>query len=91
VRNTGSVEGTEVVQLYLRNTYASVEQPVRELKAFERVTLKPGEMKHVTFPLGFNELSFVNVESKWVVEPTIYKVFVGGNSLASEATSFQVQ
>ncbi len=91
VRNTGSVAGTEVVQLYLRNTSASVEQPVRELKGFERVALAPGESKHVEFHLGFDELSFVNAESKWVVEPTTYKVFVGGSSLASETTSFEIR
>jgi len=91
VRNAGSVAGTEVVQLYLRNTSASVEQPVRELKGFARVALAPGESKHVEFPLGFDELSFYNVESKRVVEPTTYKVFVGGSSLASETTSFEVK
>jgi beta-glucosidase len=91
VRNTGSVAGTEVVQLYLRNTSASVEQPVRELKGFARVTLAPGESRHVEFPLGFDELSFYNAESKRVVEPTTYKVFVGGSSLASAETSFAVR
>jgi len=91
VRNTGSVAGTEVVQLYLRNTSASVEQPVRELKGFARIALAPGETKHIEFPLGFDELSFYNVESKRVVEPTTYKIFVGGSSLASAETSFEVQ
>ena len=91
VRNTGSVAGTEVVQLYLRNTSSSVEQPLRELKGFARVALAPGESKHIAFPLGFDELSFYNVESKRVVEPTTYKVFVGGSSLASAATSFEVK
>jgi beta-glucosidase len=91
VRNTGSVAGTEVVQLYLRNTSASVEQPVRELKGFERVTLAPGESKHVEFPLGFNELSFYNAQSQRVVEPTTYKVWVGGSSLATAETSFEVK
>jgi len=91
VRNSGSVAGTEVVQLYLRNTSASVEQPVRELKGFARVTLAPGESKHVEFPLGFDELSFINVESKPVVEPTTYKVWVGGSSLATAETSFIVK
>ena len=91
VRNTGSIAGTEVVQLYLRNTSASVEQPVRELKGFARVTLAPGESKHVEFPLGFDELSFYNVESKRVVEPTTYKVWAGGSSLASAETSFEVK
>jgi beta-glucosidase len=91
VKNTGSVAGTEVVQLYVRNPSASVEQPVRELKGFERVTLAPGESKHVTFPLGFDELSFYNVESKRVVEPTAYKVWVGGSSLAEAEAGFEVK
>ena len=89
--NAGPVAGTEVVQLYLRNTAASVEQPVRELKAFQRVTLAPGETKHLDFPLGFAELSFINADSKPVVEPTSYKVFVGGSSLADAETAFTVK
>jgi beta-glucosidase len=90
VRNTGSVAGTEVVQLYLRNTAASVEQPVRELKGFARVTLAPGEQKHVEFPLGFDELNFYNAEIKRTVEPTTYKIWVGGSSLATAEASLQV-
>jgi beta-glucosidase len=90
VKNTGSVAGTEVVQLYIRNTAASVEQPVRELKGFARVTLAPGEQKHVEFPLGFDELNFYNVEIKRTVEPTTYKIWVGGSSLAKAETSLQI-
>lgn len=90
VKNSGSVAGTEVVQLYIRNTAASVEQPVRELKGFARVTLAPGEQKHVEFPLGFNELNFYNVEMQRVVEPTTYKIWVGGSSLATQETSLSV-
>jgi beta-glucosidase len=90
VKNTGNVAGTEVVQLYIRNTSASVEQPVRELKGFARLTLAPGEQKHVEFPLGFNELDFVNAENTWTVEPTAYRIWVGGNSLAGAETSLKV-
>jgi len=90
VKNTGSVTGTEVVQLYIRNTAASVEQPVRELKGFARVTLAPGEQKHVEFPLGFDELNFYNAEIKRTVEPTTYRIWVGGNSQATAETSLQV-
>jgi beta-glucosidase len=90
VKNTGSVAGTEVVQLYIRNTAASVEQPVRELKGFTRVTLAPGEQKHMEFPLGFDELNFYNVDVKRTVEPTTYKIWVGGSSLAKAETSLQV-
>jgi len=89
VRNTGSVAGTEVVQLYLRNTVASVSQPVRELKGFTRVTLAPGEQKHLEFPLGFDELNFYNAEVKRTVEPTTYKIWVGGNSLATAETTLK--
>jgi beta-glucosidase len=90
VRNTGSVTGTEVVQLYLRNTAASVEQPVRELKGFARVSLAPGEQKHIEFPLGFDELNFYNAEIKRTVEPTTYKIWVGGSSLATAETALKV-
>jgi beta-glucosidase len=90
VKNIGSVAGTEVVQLYIRNTSASVEQPVRELKGFLRVSLAPGEENHVEFPLGFNELNFYNAEIKQTVEPTTYKIWIGGSSLATAETSLTV-
>jgi beta-glucosidase len=90
VKNTGSVAGTEVVQLYVRNTEASVEQPLRELKGFARIALAPGESKHVTFPLGFDELNFYNAESKKTVEPTTYDIWIGGSSLATAETSLKI-
>jgi beta-glucosidase len=61
------------------------------LKGFARVTLLPGESKTVTLPLGFDELSFWNAQSKQVVEPTTYKVFVGDSSLADRSTSLIVR
>jgi beta-glucosidase len=91
VKNTGSVAGTEVVQLYIRNTAASVSQPVRELKGFARVTLAPGERKRVEFPLGFDELSFYNAEIQRTVEPTTYTIWAGGSSLATAETSLKVE
>jgi beta-glucosidase len=91
VKNTGSVAGTEVVQMYIRNTDASVEQPVRELKGFARVTLAPGESKHVEFPVGWDELNFYNVEMQRTVEPTTFKIWVGGSSLAVAETSLVVE
>ncbi len=90
VTNTGSVEGTEVAQLYIRNMSASVVQPVRELKGFARITLAPGETRHIQFPLGFDELSFYNVEIKRTVEPTTYKIWTGGSSLATAETSLKI-
>jgi beta-glucosidase len=90
VTNTGSVAGSDVVQLYIRNTSASVEQPVRELKGFARIQLGPGEKKHVDFPLGFDELSFYNSEIRRAVEPTTYDIWVGGSSLADQETSLTI-
>jgi beta-glucosidase len=90
VKNTGSVAGTEAVQLYIRNTAASVSQPVRELKGFARVALAPGEAKHVEFPLGFDELNFYNTDVQRAVEPTTYTIWVGGSSLAIAETSLKV-
>jgi beta-glucosidase len=90
VKNTGSVAGTEVVQLYIRNTDSSVEQPVRELKGFKRIALAPGQREHIEFPLGFDELHFINAESKPAVEPTKYTIWIGGSSLATAETSLQL-
>ncbi|MGO8718366.1 MAG: beta-glucosidase BglX [Acidobacteriaceae bacterium] len=90
VRNDGSLTGTEVVQLYIRIRGASVEEPLRVLEGFQRVTLQPGESKRVTFPLGFPELSFINTKSRRVVEPADYTVFLGGSSEATQSADFQI-
>jgi beta-glucosidase len=90
VRNIGNRTGTEVVQCYVRNLGASMEQPVRSLEGFERVTLKPGESKQVTFKLGFPELSFYNNEGHAVIEQTNYTVWVGGSSLAADRAEFRI-
>jgi beta-glucosidase len=90
VTNTGARAATEVVQCYVRNLGASIEQPVRSLKGFERVTLAPGESKQLSFPLGFNELSFFNLESIPTIEATHYTVWIGGSSLADQQAEFEV-
>ena len=90
VTNIGDRTATEVVQCYVRNLGASIEQPVRSLKGFERVTLSPGESKQIRFPLGFNELSFYNLDNLPIIEATQYTVWIGGDSLASEEASFVV-
>ena len=91
VTNTGSRTATEVVQCYVRNLGASIEQPVRSLKGFQRVTLAPGESKQVSFPLGFNELSFYNAAGSPVIEATRYTVWIGGSSLADQEAHFEVR
>lgn len=90
VKNTGAREGTEIVQVYVRNLGTSVEQPVRSLQGFRRVTLKPGESKQVTFDLGFPELSFYNSQSQQVIEASHYTVWVGGSSQATGHADFDV-
>jgi beta-glucosidase len=90
VKNTGPVGGTEIAQLYIRNTGGSVEEPVRELRGFQRVTLKPGETRQLTFTLGFHELSYYNLEMERIIEPTQYRVWVGGSSEAKLGAEFEV-
>ena len=90
VKNTGNRAATEVVQCYVRNLGASLEQPVRSLQGFTRVTLQPGESKKVSFDLGFAELSFYDNAGRAVIEPTHYTVWIGGSSLAAEHADFDV-
>ena len=90
VRNMGTTAGTEIVQLYIRIRGASMEQPVRQLEGFQRVTLAPGELKHVTFQLGFPEMSFINAKSQRVVEPAEYTVYIGGSSDATQSARFTI-
>jgi beta-glucosidase len=90
VTNTGSRAATEVVQCYVRNLGASIEQPVRSLKGFQRITLAPGESKQVSFPLAFNELSFFNIDSIPTIEATRYTVWIGGSSLADQQAEFEI-
>ena len=90
VKNTGSRAATEVVQCYVRNLGASLEQPERSLQGFARVSLNPGESKQVSFNLGFSELSFYDNTGKAVIEPTHYTVWIGGSSLATEHAEFAI-
>jgi beta-glucosidase len=80
VTNTGSRAGTEVVQLYVRDLVGSVTRPVKELKAFEKVDLAPGQWRELTFSLRAADLAFYTAERKWEVEPGAFKLFVGGSS-----------
>jgi beta-glucosidase len=91
VTNTGSRTGDEVVQLYIHDPVASISQPVRRLRAFERVTLTPGQSKTVTFKLTGNDVGFYNNSGKFVVEPGQIDVYVGDSSQATMTKSFTVQ
>ena len=80
VRNTGNVSGTEVVQLYVSDLYASVCRPVQELAGFARVQLQPGEEKTVQFQLQLSQLAFLDEEMRWKVERGEVAVGVGASS-----------
>lgn len=80
LKNTGKVEGREVVQLYLRDLYASVTRPILELKGFQLITLAPGETREVKFNITEEMLQFYNVDKIWTSEPGDFEVMVGGNS-----------
>ena len=80
IKNTGKVEGTEVVQLYLRDVVATVTTPVKSLKGFKRISLKSGESGIVQFKINNKELMLWNRQMKQVVEPGEFKVMVGSSS-----------
>lgn len=78
VRNTGTCVGKEVVQLYLDDVVSSVTTPVRALRGFQKVELRPKESTEVAFALGPQDLRLRNAEGQWVVEPGEFRVLVGG-------------
>ena len=80
VSNTGSFEGDEIIQLYIRDNYSSVTRPVKELKAYKRIGLKPGESQEVSFAIPYSSLGFYNQEMKFVVEPGTFDIMVGSSS-----------
>ncbi len=90
VKNTGNYEGSEIVQLYIRDLVGSVTRPVKELKDFKKIYLKPGEMKKVEFTITPDKLKFYDINMNYVIEPGEFKVFVGRNSVELFEESFSV-
>jgi len=91
VRNAGSRSGEEVVQLYIRDYYASVCQPVRLLKGFKKLAIEPGQTQTVTFILAADDLKYHNSKMEWMVESGKFGVFVGGSSRTVLDTSFTLK
>ncbi len=89
--NTGKVMGKEVAQLYLRDEFASVTRPVRELKGFELVTLNPNETKTLNFVLTEDELGYFDNNGEYIIEPGDFKIFVGGDSNAKLEAKFELK
>ena len=80
VRNKGSYDGEEVVQLYVQDLVGTVTRPVKELKGFKKIFLKSGESQTLTFTISEADLRFYNIDMEYVAEPGDFKVFVGSNS-----------
>ena len=89
--NTGKVKGKEVVQMYIRDHYASVTRPVRELKDFELVELEPGESKQIRFEITPETLQFYSAKKKWESEPGAFTLFIGTNSATTRSVDFKLE
>jgi beta-glucosidase len=91
VANTGSRKGDEVVQLYLHDPVASMSQPIRRLRGFQRVTLDPGQKTTVNFSLDASDWGFYDNRGRFVVEPGAIDVYAGNSSTADLTKSFTVR
>lgn len=80
LQNIGELEGDEVVQLYLRDVYASMARPEKELAGFKRITLKPGEKKHVVFEVAASQMAFLDADMRWKIEKGTIEVEIGSSS-----------
>lgn len=90
VKNTGAVDGTETVQLYVRDKVASLVRPVKELKGFKKVSLKAGEEKQVTIEVNKNDLGYYNAKMEYVVEPGKFTLWMGHDSSCELNTEFSL-
>jgi beta-glucosidase len=90
VKNTGKVNGEEIVQLYIRDLVASVTRPVKELKGFKKIALNPGESKEVEFKITAGDLKFYDINMNYLAEPGDFKVFVGTHSECLQETDFSL-
>jgi beta-glucosidase len=88
VQNTSQRDGEEVVQLYVRDVVGSSTRPVQELKNFQKILLKAGESRQVSFHLNPDDFKFYNDDLKWVAEPGEFEVMTGGNSRDVQKVSF---
>ena len=91
VKNTGSRDADEIVQLYIRDKVASISRPVKELKGFQRIHLAAGESKEVSFQVTPETLKFYNAELKYVIEPGDFDIMVGPNSRDTKSALLTVE
>jgi beta-glucosidase len=90
VINNGNYDGEEVVQLYLHDLVGSVTRPVKELKGFQKVMIRKGEAKKITFTITDKELTFLRGDMTWGTEPGMFEVLVGTNSDAVKKKWFEL-
>jgi beta-glucosidase len=93
IKNIGEVPGDEIVQLYISDKYSSVTRPVKQLKAFQRVSLKPGESKDIVFQLNKSDFAYYDSEMNYVVEGGDFNILVGNSSRDEDLkdTNFNVE
>ena len=90
-KNISQYAGDEVVQLYIRDKFSQVTRPVKELKGFKRVSLKPGQEREVDFDITPDMLAYYNLNMNWVVEPGDFRVMVGSSSRNKDLESVRLK
>ena len=90
VENVGEFDGKEVVQLYIRDRFASIMRPIRELKGYKKVFIEKGKTAKVEFELGFKDLGFYNGEGEYLVEKGLFEVYIGENCLTKNKVTFNI-
>ncbi len=90
IKNTGNFDGKEVVQLYIRDLVGSITRPVKELKGFEKIEIKKGETKKVSFVISIEDLKFYDANLNFVAELGTFEVFIGGDSNAKSKLTFDL-
>ena len=91
VSNTGNYDGEETVQLYIQDVVGSVVRPVKELKGFQKIFLKKGENKQVSFAIDVDKLKFYSDALKYISEPGDFKLYIGGNSQDVKEVAFKLE
>ena len=90
VTNSGKYDGEETVQLYIRDMVGSITRPVKELKGFQKVILRAGESKTISFGITIDDLKFFNKDLQWIAEPGDFKLFIGTNSRDVKEADFKL-
>ena len=90
IRNSGKRDGAEIVQLYIRDLVGSLTRPVRELKGFQKINLKAGESRQVSFELRPAQLGFYNGDEQYVVEPGRFQVWIAPDAQSGLMGEFEL-